>query len=533
MKEKEISTSERDGKRNAKTVAKNTLANSIGYAVKVIATLLIVPATLHFLGQQKFAVWALASTFTGYFGLLDLGIGPTFIRYLAKYHAEGDERSINSIVSTGIILYLLLMGASIATWLLISKPVAGMLNIPTNLRDTAILTILGALIILFIQNIGFIFKALLDGVQRMDLSNTVTSVSSVVQNIGFFLVLKVGFGLPGLVSVGIATATATLFTFFAAARFKLPSLQVHPHHVSRKAMRELLSFGWKMQIINVGTAIDIYTDKIIIASFLSLTLVAQYEIGTKIVTALTALPIFFFGALMPMASTLSIADKAELRRVYKRGQKYVMAVIVGIFLFVITAADPLIKAWVGEGFETSVLVLRLLALGMLVNATTGVGTTIIRGIGMPEKEVRYSVTGAILNVVLTLILTPFFGLYGILGGTVLAMSVSSLYFHRIFHKTVELAPRPLVRKIYLPIASAGVVAAISSLLTRQYVLLQFSETGRLLALFELASMGFVFALTYLSMIVLSGYFDTEEKATLARILPKRLRLKAFSKAGLQ
>ncbi len=47
----------------------------------------------------------MVAVLTGYFGLLDFGIGTSFVKYIAEYYTKKDYKSINQIVNTGCIFY--------------------------------------------------------------------------------------------------------------------------------------------------------------------------------------------------------------------------------------------------------------------------------------------------------------------------------------------------------------------------------------------------------------------------------------------
>ncbi len=86
----------------------------------------------------------------------------------------------------------------------------------------------------------------------------------------------------------------------------------------------------------------------------------------------------------------------------------------------IVASAPLIMSvWLGRTYPDVATIAILLTLTYAINNLTGVGTTIVSAIGKPRYEAEYSVAGVILNLAATVALAPFFGLYGILAGTMI------------------------------------------------------------------------------------------------------------------
>lgn len=59
---------------------RNTLFNLIGRFWAMFVALLLTPYIVSKLGTQRFGLWSLVSVITSYFGLLDLGIGVSFMK---------------------------------------------------------------------------------------------------------------------------------------------------------------------------------------------------------------------------------------------------------------------------------------------------------------------------------------------------------------------------------------------------------------------------------------------------------------------
>ena len=100
---------------------RNTAFNAMGRLWLVSTNLLLTPLILSYLGQDRFAVWALFWSFTQYFLLLDLGVGSSVVKYFSEYESKGDLVSINRVLASALFFYLAL--GSIAVMLL--WPVVG------------------------------------------------------------------------------------------------------------------------------------------------------------------------------------------------------------------------------------------------------------------------------------------------------------------------------------------------------------------------------------------------------------------------
>ena len=65
--------------------------------VEIFSTLLFTPFLIRSLGQAEYGIYQLVISITAYLALLDLGVGNSVIRYIAKYRANNDKLASFSI----------------------------------------------------------------------------------------------------------------------------------------------------------------------------------------------------------------------------------------------------------------------------------------------------------------------------------------------------------------------------------------------------------------------------------------------------
>ena len=73
--------------------------------VGIIFGLFLTPYLVRSLGEASYGVYALASLFAGWCGLLDFGLTTTTSRYVTSFFTRQDWRGLNEIGSTAIILF--------------------------------------------------------------------------------------------------------------------------------------------------------------------------------------------------------------------------------------------------------------------------------------------------------------------------------------------------------------------------------------------------------------------------------------------
>jgi O-antigen/teichoic acid export membrane protein len=164
-------------------------------------------------------------------------------------------------------------------------------------------------------------------------------------------------------------------------------------------------------------------------------------------------------ALVPAVSELEASnDQEKLKELYERGSKYISLMIFPlIFLSIIVGAD-LINLWVGDKFSLAILSFQILIIGYGINVLTGMGTSIVRGIGKPEYETRYAVLTLIMQLTLSIVLAQIFGFRGILASVLITAFVVSLYFLLTFHKLLQQDFKAFARATYVKPVVASLIA---------------------------------------------------------------------------
>src|ERR1700736_7085441 len=86
-------------------ILKNVGSSWFALGVNVLVGIFLSPFILHHLGDEAFGLWILIFSVTGYYGLFDLGIRSSIVRYVAKYSATSDQVELDRLISTAFFTY--------------------------------------------------------------------------------------------------------------------------------------------------------------------------------------------------------------------------------------------------------------------------------------------------------------------------------------------------------------------------------------------------------------------------------------------
>lgn len=494
-----------------KKIIKNTIYNSIGRIWRMLVLLLLIPYILHKLGVQAFAVWSLVFVVATYMSLLDFGIRTAFAKYIAEYHAKNDNGSVNAVVNCGLVFYVIMSVVILGLTLIVRHTIISLLKIPPYLHEESMFAIVGMVLISAANNTFGIFESILVGLQRMDIQNRILILASFLNVVGTFFFLENGYGIKGLV---INYAIITVFTILLNLYFShrlLPFVRIGFSWMNKKTFVKLFSYGIKMQICNLAYIVHTQADKIILSHFLGLNFVAFYELGQRAANGIRMLPLLLLTALVPAISELdAVNDEKKLKDLYTRGSKYISLAVFPLIFLSIAIAPDFIRLWVGDKFSLAILTFQVLVIAYVLNVLTGMGTSVVRGIGRPEYETRYSVLTLVMQLFLSLTLIQIFGFKGVLISSLITAIVAAIYFLLTFHKLFQHDFRSFARVTYVkPLASSLIAFTATYILGHLLPELTLFQ-GRLGYATSLVFRSLIFLVFFLFLITKSRFLDVSD-----------------------
>ncbi len=497
-------------------IIKNTIFNAVARIFAFIVAIMLLPYIVRHIGAVKYGVWAIVSVITGYFSLLDFGIGATFIKEVAAFDAEGNQHGINQIVNMGFVFYAILtVILTIIAFTLIDTVIL-FLKIPQEVRSEAKFVFILAIITFGVSNAIGTFSAVSNGLQRMEITSMVSIAGSIISALGVLFFIENGYGLRGLMINNTLVLLISGVVNIILAYKLFPSLKFDPWYFWEwKRFKNLLRFGYKVQIAKIEDLITFQTDKIILAYFLGIGVVTYYEVGSSIINTGRAIPLLLVTAIIPAASEISaLGDKTRIVDLYSRGTKYLAVFGMPLMTLLFFTAPTLISLWVGEGYEKSVLIIQVLVPCYVINILTGVSSSASVGVGKPELPMHAALVQIILNLLLSVLLVKRLGFTGVAIATFISLSFSSIWFMISFHRRFNFPLLAFIKKILLIPALACVISSLMAGILK-YDFLSLSIVG---ATGKLAVTVAVFIISYAAVIWKTGYVDQYDRDLLYRTL---------------
>jgi O-antigen/teichoic acid export membrane protein len=440
----------------AQKIIRNTKFNALGRVWDIGIHLFLTPYIILRIGADRYGVFAIVSVLTGYFTLIDLGVGDSFLKYFSEYLAKNDNRRINEVANTGFVFYSLIGCFILAIVFPLTGKFLDFFSIESAMYLESLFAIRMGFIILVFSSVFGVFSYLLLGLQRMDVTNGISIALSVPHIIGAIIFLEMGFGLKGLMINNAISAFLIGFANFVFSKKLCEGLSFNPvRFYARSMLLRLIRFGYKLKVMHFAHLIIRSLDKLLIGHFLTIGLVTYYHLGSTIAYKAQTLPYIITSALLPAFGEIYFKKgKEKLIEGYLRGSKYMAILVAPFFIFIIASARNLLTLWMGPGYETSVFILRILSVGFLAYCLTWVTKPVLKTMEKHIYQMYADIIIVILNVVFSTILILKYGIKGVVFGTTIALAVGSVFLVIQFHRIVRIALFRFIKTISYIIASS-------------------------------------------------------------------------------
>lgn len=458
------------------------LLNYIAEAIRIVTTLLYTPVMLRLLGQSEYGLYQLVCSVVSNLGLLSFGFGSAYVRYYAKYQADGDEDGVAQLNGMFLLIFCslsalcLICGGALAHN---AQLVFGDgLSAPELAKARRLLSILVVNMALSFPN--SVFDCYVTARERFVFQKLLRVAQSVLSPFLTLPLLLMGHGSAAVAGVSLGLTAAGLLTncFYCGKKLKFVfSFRKLPVSL----LREMWAFTFFIFLNQIIDQVNWSVDKFLLGRMCGTAAVAVYGIGSQIHSLYMQLSTAISTVFIPKVNRIVAEsdDNAELTRLMTkvgRVQVLMLALIVTGFVFF---GRPFLRLWAGGGYEQAYEVALLLIVPVTVPLIQNLGIEIQRA---KNRHRARSVVYACLaagNIVLSIFLIRRWGCVGAAVGTAIAVTAGNvLFMNWYYHKRIGLDMAAFWKEI-LGFVPAWILACLAGFALSACV--EISGWGMLLA----------------------------------------------------
>jgi O-antigen/teichoic acid export membrane protein len=431
-------------------ILKNVSASWLSLGVNILVGIFLSPFILHRLGNLAYGAWVLAFSVTGYYGLFDMGIRSSLIRYVASYTATNNMEALRKLINTSLAAYTVIGALAMVATLAVSSHVDSLFRIPADFVTTAkwLFLMVGSAVAL-----GFpagMFSGILEGLSRFYVTNITNLVSTLLRAALIILALTHGYGL---LMVAFITVTLPLLASVVRAVIVLRLLPVRFswEYVDRSAFREIARYSSITFVIMIAYKLRFKTDEIVVSTFLSVSAVTFFSNADRLVDYTGEVVSSLAQIFLPMSGQSDAqGNRAQLRQILVVGNRACALVVFPIAATLIILGKSVITAWVGARYVTACypVMLTLLIPSIFFLAQSASPRILY---GMAKHKILAWITSmeGIANLILSVVLVRHYGILGDALGTAIPLTCTALYFYpRYLCRLLDVRLRTFVREAY-------------------------------------------------------------------------------------
>lgn len=433
--------------------------------------LVFIPLYLHFLGIEAYGLVGIFATMQAMFGLLDMGLGATLNRELARLSVQPDQaQQMRNLLRTLEIIYWAVAVIIGVVVIFLAPFLAHHWVQPEHLSPAAIQQ---AFLLMGLSLAGqwplSFYSGGLKGLQRQVLLNVIDVSAATLRGIGAVLLLWLVSPTIQAFFIwqAVIGAVQTMVVCHCLWRSLPPGDS--PSRFQRQLLTEIWRFAAGMSGISLTVLILTNLDKIILSRMLTLEMFGYYTLAWVAASSLYRLINPFSNAIYPRLTQLVTQDRqAELSPLYHRSCQLMSVAVLPCALMMIFFSYEIMLFWTKNAVtaKETHIILSILATGIALHSLMHIPYCLQLASGWTSLAFYTNVAAVAILAPAIIIITPYYGAVGAATIWVILNSGYVLISMQIMHR--RLLPKEKWRwyceDVGLPLGGALVCASLGKAL---------------------------------------------------------------------
>lgn len=407
----------------SRKAGKNIIA-SIGIkGVDTFVYLALVPLTLGYLNPYEYGIWLTLNSILMWINSFDIGLGNGLRNKLAEAEANDDKTLARIYVSTTFFMLVALMsiialvGGSLIYYLNWYKILGATEDSVPNLGNIVLLSFAIFCLNFVMKFIGNVYLAL----QMPAINNLMVSSGHLLALIVIYALTKTTDGSLLFVAVAYSISPVVIYaiaypiTFFKFYQYLSPS----PRYFDSKYLKSLLSVGIQFFLLQVAGIVLFSFSNIIISREFGPDKVTPYNIAYRYFSMMTMVMGLISAPMWSATTDAFVKNEYDwIKKSIKKIHKIIIIMMSGLFLMVLLS-KVIYRLWVGNEVDIPITLSSLMAIYVLVLMWSTSYSNFLNGMGKLRLQTVNTVVEAIIFYPVCIMLSGFWGIYGVLVGMII------------------------------------------------------------------------------------------------------------------
>jgi O-antigen/teichoic acid export membrane protein len=399
--------------------------------VAVLTSLITVPLTLKYLGNERFGMWMAVSSVVALFSFADLGIGNGLVNLVTDAEGRGDHEATQRAISSGFwilaAIATLLLGATAIAYPITPWQSVFRVTSPAAIHEAG--PVFVVLISCFAVNLPIgVVSRIESAYQSGFVPNLWSIASNIASLLAILLIIHFHGSVPllllavsGVPVLGVAANGAHLFLL------RRPWLLPRIRYFSLTAAKGLVGTGLLFFCIQVAGVLGYQSDNMVIAQIMGAAQVTNYAVAARM---FSVIPIVMGMAIAPLwpayADAIARGDIHWVRSAFRVSLGWCFAVTIIILVVLLAFGQKILLIWVGPQIRVTFALLAAFAARSAMSAYLYPASTLLTGLGKIRTLAVLAMIMAVFNIALSIVLVKLYGTIGAILGTVIAEVVFAL-----------------------------------------------------------------------------------------------------------
>lgn len=398
--------------------------------------LIISPYLLSMIGASEYGVYKSIGSITASIAVLDLGIGGTMQRYIAKFNSEKDYRNCSNFSAIGLFLALILSAIIAVVCICIYPSLDVIYEESFTAQEISLAKELFVLSSLYIVVHVFenVINGIITGYNQFIFSNSLKIMLLLARVILYYAVLPI-FKSAKIIIMVITSLELLAISIQLLYLYLKIGVKIRLYFFDREIFSESIVYTFFMFVQTVTAQVNSNLDNIIIGSVLGTAAVTVYSFGLIIFSMFQQLSTAISGVMLPTITNkiCNNVSNTELEDfVIEAGKVQFLLLGSCLFGFALIGKE-FIYLWLGNGFEDVWLITLILIIPATFELSTNVCLSILRAKNKMGFRTLALLVGIVINFIISIPGTKHFGYFVTALGTAASIFIASLVLLNIYY----------------------------------------------------------------------------------------------------
>jgi O-antigen/teichoic acid export membrane protein len=432
-------------------IAKNAFANICRISVGALVSLSVPPFLIGILSKEAYGTWLLILQLSAYVSFLEFGIQTAVGRYVAHHNELGEFRERDSIVSTALaILTGLGLVAIVGIFILAGQLPHLFAGMPSRLHQDAQLALLCVGSSLAIALPFSVFGGIFIGLQRYDVPAWILGVSRLLGGVFIVLAAHTSHSIVMMaIAISITNIGAGLWQFLAARRVA-SDIKISIQGISKATGLEISGYCLSLTVWTIGMLLVSGMDTVVVGYF-DYQSVVYYSLAASLTNFLLSIHTAIFGVIMPQAAAIGATkDREALGDLLVSTTRYGAIILIMTSLPLVFGARWFLTLWIGDSYaDKTTLILQIMVIANCIRYIGAPYANIALAVGAQKQIFLSPVAEALVNITISVILTAYYGVIGVVIGTLCGAFVSvGIHYGYSLNRTTQIKVKDRKLLIY-------------------------------------------------------------------------------------